>query len=141
MPNDPRLFKKMKTSNKVKAKGPSPEDQLLAMAEDRYWTIVFADPEHPTLFEKFQEDDIFYDRLNAFKNALQTYGPISKNLPDFRHNQGAAKGRVFHGHIHNKNGGTYVLEWAPIDKQRRIIVLLQLGTHENYKFQQTPVST
>ena len=129
------FFSKKSISAKVNAGGPAAQDQLSAMAQDSYWTVL-----NTKLLIGFKTDRIFNDRINAFKHALQTYGPHpTSGLPDLIQNTGKALGFVFHGHVHNSNGTTYVLEWTVIDKDRRIIALLGFEPHENYKFQQAPL--
>ena len=126
-----KCLKKRKISNIFSAGGPSPIEQLLAMAEDNYWIVLDTD-----ILHLGKNDRQFNIRVNAFKHSLQTYGP---NVPNLIHNTGKAKGLVFHGHIRNSNGTTYVLEWEVIAKERRIMTLRGFGPHENYKYQQTPL--
>lgn len=129
------FFKKTNISNIVKAKGPSPEDQLWAMANDKYWTIL-----NSPLLQKSAGDLKLVARVNALKNALQTYGPTSENLPDFRNNKGKAMGTVFHGHANDSNGTTFVLEWTVVDREKQLIALIGFDSHENYSFRQTPLN-
>ncbi len=131
------FFKKPNASKKVKAGGPAPEDQLLAMAHDQYWVVLISNMQ---LLSKCTKGSILCDRVNAFKHALQTYGPTGNGLPDLRQNEGKAKNHVYHGHVKDSNGTTYVLEWAVIDNKKRIMVLINFGSHENYKYQQLPLS-
>lgn len=128
------LFKKSTPSKKINAGGPSPEDQIVAMAKNEYWIVL-----NCYLLNSCVKGTVLCDRANALKHALQTYGPNSNNLPDLRQNEGKAKGHVFHGHVQDANGTTYVLEWAPIDIKNRIMALLHFDTHENYPFQQHPL--
>lgn len=130
-----RNFFKKSISSKVRVGGPTPEDQLMSMVQNKYWTVL-----NTKLLVGFKHDKLLTDRVNAFKHALQTYGPHpTTGLPDLIQNKGKAGGSVFHGHIYNSNGTMYVLEWTLLDKDRRIIALLGFDTHENYKFQQTPL--
>lgn len=130
------FFEKSKSSHIVKAGGPSKAEQLSSMVNDTYWTVLNAS----LLQEAATDDDLLY-RVNALKAALQTYGPISLKLPDFRHNtKGSAKGYVFHGHAKNSAGTAYVLEWAVLCAEKRIMTLVGFGTHENYRYRQNPLS-
>lgn len=131
----PTLFLKTKKSNIVNANGPSPKEQLLAMANGKYWTIL-----NSSLLQKIASDKTLIARVNALKNALQTYGSVSENLPDFRNNKGKAMGSVFHAHANDSNGNTYVLEWTVIDKEKRFLALVGFGSHENYNFRSTPLN-
>lgn len=134
MPNK-NFFKKTTISEKVKAGGPSAEDQLLAMANNKYWTVLGS-----SSLSACGKDNNLINRANAFKSALQTYGPTSDQLPDFRHNEGKAKNSVFHGHVTGSSGTSYILEWAVIDSGRRIMALVGFDTHENYSFKQKPLT-
>ena len=129
------LFKKPKVSEKIMANGPAYSDQLLAMVQGTYWTVL-----NSSLLNACGNDKDLCNRVNALKAALQTYGPTSTQLPDLRSNKGAAKGFVFHGHVNNSNGKTYVLEWTVIDHEKRIIALLNFDKHENYSFKQYPIN-
>lgn len=130
-----KLFTKKHTSTIVSAGGPSPEDQLLSMAKGRYWTIL-----NSSLLNRIGNDKILVSRANALKSALQTYGPESDKLPDLRNNKGKAMGSIFHGHVKNSNGTTYIIEWTVIDKEKRLLALIGFDTHENYSFRQKPLN-
>lgn len=129
------FFSKTNISRIVKANGPLPEDQLLAMANEEYWTILDS-----SLLKGAAHDPNLVVRVNALKNALQTYGPVSKYLPDFRHNKGKAMGSVFHGHAKDSIGNTYVLEWTVVNKEQRLLALVRFDSHENYPFRKTPLT-
>jgi len=131
----PHFFKKRELSNKVNAGGPPREDQLLAMAHDKYWVVL-----NTHLLSTCTKGTVLCDRVNALKHALQTYGPVGKQLPDCRDNKGKAKSHVFHGHVQDSNGTTYVLEWTVIDPKNRVMALLGFDSHENYKFRQSPLT-
>lgn len=135
MPNHLDFFKKTNVSEKVKVGGPSPEDQILAMANNKYWIIL-----NPHLLTICAKGSVLCDRVNAFKHALQTYGCVSDKLPDKREGKGLAKGHIFHGHVKDNTGTTYVIEWSVIDKEKRIMALIGFDTHENYKFRLTPLN-
>ena len=130
------LFSKTTLSNIVKANGPSQEDQVKALANGTYWTVL-----NSALLRSAAYDQALIIRVNALKNALQTYGPVSEKLPDFRHNKGSAKGVVFHGHAHDSLGKTHVLEWTVIDEKMKLIALVNFASHENYAFRQKPLSS
>lgn len=129
------LFKKSKVSEQIKANGPAYPDQILAMAQGTYWTVL-----NSSLLNACGNDKDLCNRVNALKAALQTYGPTSSKLPDLRQNQGVAKGSIFHGHVNNSSGTTYVLEWTVIDHEKRIIALLDFDKHENYSFKKKPIT-
>ena len=137
MPNNLNFFKKTNTSEKVKVGGPPPEEQILAMANNKYWIVL-----NPHLLGSCVKDRLLCDSANAFKHALQTYGPVSDKLPDklLREGKGLAKGHIFHGHVNDKVGTTYVIEWSAIDKEKKIMALIGFDTHENYKFRSTPLN-
>ena len=63
------------------------------MANDEYWTVL-----NSSLLSEIGKDRCLVPRVNALKHAIQTYGPKSDKLPDFRHNNGKSQGFVFHGH-------------------------------------------
>lgn len=135
MPNNVNFFKKTIVSEKVKVGGPSPEDQILAMANNKYWIVL-----NTHLLVGCTKGSLLCDRVNAFKHALQTYGSVSDQLPDRREGKGSAKGHIFHGHVNDETGTTYVIEWSVIDKEKRIMALVGFDTHENYKFCSTPLN-
>ena len=118
-----------------KSGGPSPKEQLLAITESRYWIVL-----NSSLLKNCGSDKSLLNRANALKHALQTYGPTSTSLPDFRYNKGKANSYIFHGHAINSNGCTYILEWTVIDAEKRVIALIGFDTHENYSFRQKPLS-
>lgn len=132
--SDFKFFRKNKPSNILNERGPSYEDQLFAMANDKYWTVL-----NSSLLSSVHTDKQFCRRINAFKHALQTYGPNTKDLPDLRQNQGKARGHVFHGHINDSNGKTYELEWAVVDSKKRILALTHFDIHENFDFEDKPL--
>lgn len=129
------FFKKDTSVNVLNAKGPQYKDQIEAMLHDKYWRIL-----NSNLLSLSSNDEDLCHRVNALKHSLQTYGPEDQeNLPDFRHNKGRAQGSVFHGHVNNSTGKTYVLEWAIIDRNKRIMALTNFDVHENFKFKQEPL--
>ena len=134
MPSNLKLFTK-KNSRIVDAGGPSPEDQLSAMVNDEYWTIL-----NSSLLRGVGKDKNLVPRVNALKHAIQTYGPKSDKLPDFRHNKGKAQGLVFHGHATDSLGNTFVLEWAIVNEDKKLLSLVGFGNHENYPFRQSPLN-
>jgi len=137
MPNYLDFFKKTTVSKKVNAGGPSAEDQVSAMASNQYWVVL-----NTHLLSSCVKGSLLCDRANAFKHALQTYGPISNNFPDkkLRGGKGAAKGHIFHGHVNDASGITYVIEWSVIDREKKIMALVGFDTHENYTFRSTPLN-
>ena len=93
------------------AGGPPSDEQLLALANNKYWMVLNSD-----LLEGSRvRDRQLCNKVNALKHALQTYGPNHPCLPDVRPNIGKAQGSVFHGHVSDSNGCTYVLEWSIVD--------------------------
>jgi len=127
-------YKKGKTSEKVENHGPDAREQLLAMAYGNYWTVLNSSKIN------CGHDKKLTNRANAFKHCLQTFGPFDKDkLPDFRDNKGSAEGEVYHGHVNDKDGNTYVLEWTVIDLDKKIMSLLGFDSHENYPFAQKPL--
>lgn len=129
------LFHKSSPSNIVNAKGPNAKDQLYSLVSGQYWTVL-----NTSALKICSNDKDLCHRVNALKHAIQTYGPDSKELPDLRQNKGNAKGAVFHGHANNSNGVTYVLEWAIVDKNKKIIALTRFDTHENFIFRKEPLT-
>lgn len=129
------FFKKSTMSNIVKAGGPSSSEQLLAMANGDYWTVLNTD-----FLSICQKGTTLCTNANAFKHALQTYGPTHKSLPDLRMNEGKAKNHVFHGHVRDNNKTTYILEWAIIDSNKKIMAIIGFDTHENCRFRKTPLN-
>lgn len=132
---DMRFFKKGdEISSKVGAGGPTPGAQLLAMANNEYWVVL-----NSHLLRACGNDRMLCNQVNAFKHALQTYGPWSSLLPDFRLNQGKAKNHVFHGHVTDSTGTQHILEWAIVDADKRIMALVGFQKHENYPFKTVPL--
>ena len=129
------LYSKETTSSIVEANGPTSAEQLQALANGNYWTIL-----NSHILSLVGSDDLFASRTNALKHSLQTWGPNSDRLPDLRNNTGKVKGTMYHGHINNSNGSTYVLEWAIIDKSKQFLALIGFDTHENYKFRKQPLT-
>jgi hypothetical protein len=105
------------------------------MVAGEYWTVL-----NTSILGLCSNDKDLCHRVNALKHALQTYGPQSEKLPDLRQNKGKPKGLVFHGHANNSNGKSYVLEWAIVDKSKKIIALTGFDTHENFNFRQDPLN-
>lgn len=130
-----KFFKKSKCSGIVEQGGPDAGQQLEAMAQGKYWIVL-----NTHLLVTNSHDERLCVSANAIKAALQTYGPVSNKLPDFRHNTGKARGHIFHGHAHDSGGTTYVCEWTVVDPDRKIIALLGFDTHENYRYQQKPLT-
>lgn len=130
-----KFFKAKKTSNKINAGGPSHHDQLSALAHNEYWTVL-----NTSLLKFPSKDELLIDRANAFKHSLQTYGPSSNKLPDLRLNKGNVQGSIFHGHVKNSNGTTYVLEWSVICKTNRVLALTNFSTHENFPYLKKPLT-
>lgn len=136
MPINPSFFKKQNTSSITLNKGPAPEEQLIAMVEDRYWTVL-----NSHLLRNVPNDPVLLARANALKFGLQTYGPTSPLLAfTARPNKGKSEGYIFHGDFDSALGVTYILEWAIIDPKERILAIVGFGKHENYPFQQKPLT-
>lgn len=123
-------------TNKVKAGGPSYEEQLSALALGEDWLVLNT---HLLALDILASDSGLSDQTNAFKHALQTHGPRSSALKDLRQNKGAAVGSVYHGHVSGR-GGIYVLEWAIMDEDARTMALVGFAHHENYAFVQKPLN-
>lgn len=120
--------------NKVYQGGPTSEELLNAIDGNANWIVLGADA-----LALVGNDSIFCDRANAFKCALQTFGPTGRKLPDFRINI-LTGNSVFHGHVRNNNGTEYVLEWTVVDPLHRIMAIIGFGPHEGYPFRQTPLT-
>ena len=133
MPTTLKFFQKK--SHIVEAGGPSAEEQRSAMIHGQYWTIL-----NSSILKIAAVDDELSVRVSALKHALQTFGPISAKLPDLRANKGKAEGHVFHGHVNDSSGKTYVLEWAVVDKIKKHMTLIGFASHENYAFRQSPLT-
>ena len=125
-------YKAKTSSTKVLMGGPTSKEQLDAIDDNVNWIVLGADA-----LALVGNDSIFCNRANALKCALQTFGPTSPQLPDFRTNV-LTENSVFHGHVRNKNGTTYVLEWTVVDPNRRIMAIIGFGPHENYNFKTAP---
>lgn len=130
------LYKNKKITLKEMVGGPSYQEQLSALALHQNWIVLNTD----CLNVDTLDDLRLNHAVNALKHALQTYGPTSDRLPsDVRQNSGAAQGSVYHAHAEG-NGGTYVLEWAIVDENRKIMALLRFRSHENYPYAQRPLN-
>jgi len=124
--NYTHLFQKP-PSDKQLAGGPEGGQILLAQANGTYWTLI-----ETAHFRNCKGDNGFINRTNAFKHALQVYGPTSnKELPDFRANGGVKD--TWHGHVKSRDS-TYVLEWTIIDKEKKILLIRGFDVHENYNY-------
>jgi hypothetical protein len=79
------FFKPVRNSNIVMAGGPPKTEQLRAIYEKKYWTII-----NNGLLKKskklFQNDDDLMQEVNAIKAAIQTYGPQSDQIAEIRVN-------------------------------------------------------
>lgn len=121
------------------AKGPAAIDQLNALITDNYWTVLnvkrfFNCP-------RLSADKKLTLAVNAFKHALQTFGPYDhQNLPDFRAGVGKTRGHIFHGHVRDANKKEYVIEWAVVDAEKKIMAIVGFGIHENYSFAKEPLT-
>lgn len=130
------IFKKGKINAKTLAGGPSYEEQISAIVNNRYWFVLNTHHLSPC-----SDDSSLCDRTNAFKHALQTYGPNAINLlPNTFNNKGKAGNHIYHGHITNSTGTIYVLEWTIVDREKRIMAIVGFGSHENYPFKQEPLT-
>ena len=116
-------------SSAVLAGAPTPTEQLMAINNNEYWTIL-----NSRILRFHTQDPLLRLRVNAFKQALQTFGPTGNQLPDFRTNKGDARNSVFHGHLTNATGTTFVLEWEMVNPKKRIMRLVGFDVHENYSF-------
>lgn len=112
-------------------KGPGHREQLIALASGQYWTTLNT---HLLNCTEIRSDELLQARANAVKHLLQVYGSNSDALPDYRPNEGKAKGHVFHAHIESSGRATFILEWAVIDRGKRLIALTNFGRHENFRF-------
>jgi hypothetical protein len=122
-------------SQKVLSGGPTLEQQNRAKLTNQYWYVL-----NIGLLRLVDGHKKFCDRANAFKHALQSFGPISPSLPDFRENKGKAKGHIFHGHVTHDTGAIYIIEWTVVDESRKLIALTGFDTHENFRFRQEKLS-
>lgn len=119
-------------SRVAKSKGPQALDQINALITDQYWTVLGA--KHLSC-KAVNRNITLCINVNAFKHALQTYGPQNpEQLPDFRNAVGRANGHIFHGHVSDSNGKEYILEWTIVDPVNKIMAIVGFGIHENYRF-------
>lgn len=129
-----QFFQKSQKTAKELVGAPEYHQVLESIHEGKNWYIIntgMLNCEAVTTCQKFN------DKVNAFKLCLQTYGPSSNLLPDFRNNKGKhIHNDVFHGHMTDKNRCTYVLEWAIVDPNKRTMTLVNFAKHENYAFKQ-----
>lgn len=130
------FFPEKKRSKVVYAGGPSQREQLTALITNQYWTVLNAHLFHcsATII-----DSDLQVRVNAFKHLLQVYGSRSDKLPDYRPNTGGAYGHIFHGHVKDSQGTTFVIEWSVIDTETKQIAITHFDKHENFPFKQTPL--
>jgi hypothetical protein len=128
---------KKDTSGLVAFDAPEPRSQIDAALQGKNWVVL-----NLPLLRQSSVDATLCKYANSFKHALQTHGPNNpEQLHDLRPNTTpTARGSIFHGHMNDSNGRTYVLEWEIVDPKERIIALTQFGTHENFKFKQAPMS-
>jgi len=110
------------------------------MVENKYWTVLNSHLLADVLGKVPKGDmKILNEKANQVKHELQTYGPMLGNQgTDFRANKGKAAGEVFHSDM--RAGAMYVLEWAVLDVDKRIIALLGFAKHENYPYQKKPLT-
>ena len=134
-----KFFKKNHTSGTIYAGGPPYPEQLRSLAENTYWKVLNTSFLGNDKKEKplYHNDDSLSLRVNAMKHTLQTYGPMFAGVIN---NEGEAKGSIFHGHVNNSNGTTYVLEWAIIDPIERVMALTNFAKHENFPYIQAPLT-
>ena|SRR3990167_1177717 len=129
------FFKTTEDSNIVKSGGPSKTEQLRAIYEGKYWTVLDPKKLLKKCKERFQNDkDLLYE-ANAIKAAIQTYGPKSNLIPEMKKNTNPkTKGNIFHAHAKDKCGTEYIVEWEIIEEEKKIVELVGFDTHENYSF-------
>jgi hypothetical protein len=124
------------------ARGPAQIDQLNALITDNYWVVLNVKRFFNCPLLKLESNVKLRTAVNAFKHALQTFGPHDKeNLPDFRDGVGKTKGSIFHGHVNGSNGTVYIIEWTIIDLEKRIMAITGFGSHENYNFVKKPLTS
>lgn len=122
------------------AKGcPKRTEQLNALVNNTYWTVLDCD-----LFDckEIHEEPILRFAVNSLKHRLQVYGPYDhRTTHDRRPNLGAAQGSIFHHHVKGSAKTTYVIEWGIVDIPNKILAIVGFAKHENYPYQQRPLST
>jgi hypothetical protein len=79
------------------------------------------------------------NRANAAKHSLQVFGPTRPRVDKLRPNY-CTDGNVFHCHVRNSTGKEFVMEWAVVSWQDRILALTCFDIHENFRYRQTALS-
>ncbi len=130
-----RTFQGPKKNWLVAAGGPNYVEQASAILDHQEWEVL-----NPFLLGNAytQQDEKLLRAVNALKGALQTFGPTPANYAVTT--QHKTNNEVFHTNIHGTTGTTYEVEWAIIDREKRIVALLGFDKHENYPFRQSALT-
>lgn len=127
------LFFKSPSNKQITGKGPSQFEFLDSISKNNDWIVLNSSILRDSLISD-KHDDRLNCSVNALKAYLQVNGPHWKktaNTPDCR-----GKGPIYHGHAYDKQNKHYILEWTVIDKEKRILMLIDFGVHENHAFTQ-----
>lgn len=129
-----RSLQHPKTNWLVAGDGPDYVAQASAILDRAAWSVLDAD----ILGNAYtQQDETLLRSVNALKVALQTYGLTPPRFDITT--QKNANNEVFHTNIRGKHV-TYEVEWALVDREKRILALVGFEPHENYKFTQKPLT-
>lgn len=131
------FFPGKQSSKLVLFGAPTQEEQVEALVTSRYWTILNS---HFFHCGATATDNDLRSRVNTFKHLMQVHGSDNEKLPDFRPNKGRARGHIFHGHVKDSQGTTFVIEWSVIDTINKQIAITRFDKHENFTFKQDPLT-
>jgi hypothetical protein len=75
-------------------------------------------------------DQKIHHRMNVLFRNMELQGPLRKEFANFKYD---SRNDLYHCHLYDGKP-TYVISWE-CDMQKRIINIVNWGTHENFKFE------
>lgn len=98
------------------------------MTQHSFWTVNFT-KKASDQYEKLKRSGTrpsIVDIINLLVRDIRSKGPYQSDWPNYS----PLEGDLFHCHL-KKGRPTYVACWKIVDKNKKIIVVYYVGTHEN----------